>query len=152
MLDMSDRFIKGFIAGVVGGFVHDILDIISNLIGIDELTYFGWAGIVIFGSNPNTTLEWVVAIFAKTLFTGILGVIFAYITPKITSKNYPIKGAFFGVTVWAISFSTVLLFKIEKLMTTEADSAASDAVTSIIYGIILALTYNWLDKRQKLIS
>jgi len=37
-------------------------------------------------------------------------------------------------------------------MTTHADSAASDAVTSAIYGIFVAFFYNWLDKKREIKS
>lgn len=149
-MTLSDRFIRGFIAGIVGGIVLDILDVISNRLKIDELTYFDWAGIAIYGSKPDNLLEWIVAVFGQLLLTGFLGIVFAYFIPHVTSKNIIIKGGIFGLFIWFAFFVIPLLFKINKLIETNADSAASDAVTGFVYGVIVALTLYRLDKRQKI--
>lgn len=150
LIDFNDRFVRGFAAGIVGGIVQNVFDVISNLMKIDELTFFDWAGIAIYGSKPNNLLEYSVAIFGQFLFAGLLGIIFAYFIPQVTSKNIIIKGVIFGLTTWFVLFIIPLLFKIKELMETHAISSASDAVTALIYGFVVALTLNWLDKRQKI--
>lgn len=149
-MNFNDRFIKGLFAGLVAGIVHDFYDVITNLLKIDEHSYFDWVGIVIIGKEPKTLIEYILTISAKTFLSAILGILFAYLIPKLTSKNLVIKGSIFGATIWFIFFTAVFVFKIEKLMDTNATSALSDAVNSIVYGIILALGYNYLDKKQKL--
>lgn len=149
-MNLNDRFIKGLISGVASGIVHDFLDIISNLIKIDKHTYFDWAGIVLYGKEPKTIIEYILTVSSKTFLTALLGILFAYLIPKLTSKNLVIKGGIFGLTFWAIFFTSVYVFKIDKLMDTNAVSALSDGVNSIVFGIVLALVYRYLDNKQKL--
>ena len=93
-MDWTDRYIRGFIAGIIGGIVLDILDVTSNLLGIDEMTYFDWAGILIIGSEPAKFGEYLISVFTQLFLCGLLGIIFAYMIPKVTSKNYLLKGVF----------------------------------------------------------
>lgn len=147
-MNFTDRLIRGFTAGLISGIAVDVLDLLSNTLGIDEMTYFDWAGIVIFGSTPNKLSEYMVSVFAQLFLCGILGIIYAYLIPQVTSKNHLLKGWIFGVTTWFVFFLAAFVFKLGPLLKLQEDSAGSDAITGSVFGIVLALTLKWLDRRK----
>lgn len=110
---VQDRLTRGFIAGLVGGIAMNIVSLISyHILNIAELRYLDWAAIVIYGTKARNFAEVVFAQAIQLIFVGILGIIFAYLIPAISSKNYLLRGWLFGSFIWFLLYGISLLFKI----------------------------------------
>ncbi|MEW6182973.1 MAG: hypothetical protein AB1500_07325 [Bacillota bacterium] len=148
-MDLSDRMARGFIAGVFAGAIQDAVDYLSYALNINDLRYIDWVAIIIFNHKPTSISETALAAGGELFFSGILGVVFAYLIPKVTSKNFLFKGWVYGVLVWFALYSIMELFKVKGLTAINVSSAASDVVTSSIYGLLLAVSLIWLDKKVR---
>ena len=146
-MNINDRFTRGFIAGVAGGIVISIINYISFLLGLAEILYLDWAAVLIYGYRFNTTLEAVIAQGAQLIFSGLTGIIFSYLIARVTSVNYLFKGWLFGLAIWFGSYAITLLFKVTALIPIHADTALSNIFGSSIYGLVLAQTLFWMDKK-----
>jgi Na+-transporting NADH:ubiquinone oxidoreductase subunit NqrB len=146
-LNLNDRFTRGFLAGVLGGIVMSILDLISFALGIVELLYLDWAAVLTYGYRPNTILETVVAQAGQLFFSGIMGIIFAYLITVVGSVNYLFKGCIYGLAIFFGSYAITLLFKVSPLIPIHVDTVLSNIVTSLVYGVVLAQSLHWLEKK-----
>ncbi|KJS76102.1 MAG: hypothetical protein JL56_06045 [Desulfotomaculum sp. BICA1-6] len=146
---MKDRLLRGFMAGVAGGVVMDVFNLASYYLGIAELRFLDWSALVIYGAKPISIAETVFALIAHLIFTGILGIIFAYLLTLITSTNYLLRGALFGSTMWFLLYGISLMYKIEGTVPLHVDTAASDLISAVIFGLVLAETLHRLDNNLK---
>lgn len=148
-MELRDRFTQGFLAGLVAGIIMNILDYISHLLGITELTFIDWGGAIIFGYRPGTVSEHILALSAQLFFASILGVFFVYLIPAIKSKNILFKAWAFGLASWFSIYGLSLLLNLKDLMPIRSDTAMSDVVNASIYGIILGYIVRYLNHRIK---
>ncbi len=146
-MNLNDRFTRGFLAGVLGGIVMSIFDFISFALGIVELLYLDWAAVLIYGYRANTILETVVAQAGQLFFSGIMGIIFAYLITVVGSANYLFKGCIYGLAIFFGSYAVTLLFKVTQLIPIRVDTVLSNIVTALIYGLVLAQSLHWLEKK-----
>lgn len=136
---MNDRFVNGFIAGMLGGILMSVLNIISfYVLGIAELLYLDWAAVLIFGYRYATFLEAVIGQMGQLLFAAAAGVLFAYLLPLISSKYYLFKGWIYGLLIWFGTYAVTTLFKVTPLIPIKADTVLSNIFTASVYGLILA--------------
>jgi hypothetical protein len=71
--EMRDRFVNGFIAGLLGGVVMSTLNLISfYILGIAELLYLDWASVLIFGYRFATLLEAVIGQIGQLFFAAMM--------------------------------------------------------------------------------
>jgi len=148
-MDLRDRFTRGLIGGIVGGIVMNIFNLFSYYLGIAELRYIDWAAVVIYGTKPENMIETVFALVGQIIFAGVLGIIFAYLIIFVSSTNYLLKGAVFGAVIWFLLYGISLLYKIESTIPLHFDTAASDLVGSIIFGVILSKILHWFSAKLK---
>ena len=146
-MTIKDRLTRGFVSGIVAGIVQDSLDYTANLANISKVKYLDWVGIILFGSKPNNLGETLLALGGEIIFSGVSGIIFAYLIIRITNKNIIFKGWLFGVTIWFTTYVIMTLFKVRGLEAMDFSTAASDLFTSSLYGILLAYTLRWLDRK-----
>jgi len=149
VVNIRDRYTNGFVAGVIAGTVMSLLNILSFKLNFAQIRYIDFGAIITLGSQPNTFLEDIIGFSAHIAFTGLLGILFAYIIPIITSKHYLFKGVSFGIFVWFLTYTIPLLFKVPHLSKISASTALSNVITASVYGLILAYTLETIDKRIK---
>jgi len=136
-LTLKDRLTRGLIAGIAAGIIQDVLDYTAYLLNLSQLRYLDWVGIIVFGAKPVTRGETFLALGGEIFFSGILGVIFAYLIQKINSSNIFLKGWLYGVVIWFGTYSVMTLFKVEGFVKIDFYTALSDVITSSIYGLVL---------------
>lgn len=147
---MEDRFTRGFVAGIVGGIAMNIWSLSSSyLIHFTKARFLDYSAAMLFGHKSTNLIELIIAQLTQLLFAAAMGVLFAYIIPAITSKNYLLKGWFYAIWIWFIVFSIGKLYKFSFLVTTSWKTVVSNFIGATIYGLILAQTLYWLDKRIK---
>lgn len=145
-----DRFFRGLLAGMAGAIPMNIWSFISfHFVGLADRRIADWASIMLFGSPPNTLLELFLAIFAQILWSGFLGILFAYLVINITSRGYLLKGAFYGFITGFIIFSIPTVLQSPYLARTSTGTATSQLIGGVLWGVTMAYTLKWLDNRVK---
>lgn len=144
---INDRFTRGLIAGIVAGIMQDALDYAAYLLELNQLRYLDWVGVMMFGRTPVTLLETLLALGGELFFSGVLGVLFAYLVPQIGSKNILIKSWMYGVGTWFSIYGIMTLFKVRGLAAVDAITASTDVITSSVYGLILGYMLSRINQK-----
>jgi uncharacterized membrane protein YagU involved in acid resistance len=120
-----------------------------HVIHFTSLLYTDFAAILIYGERINTTIAKVFAQIAVFFFWGLDGIVFAFITPYIGSRNLVLKGALWGVFVWFFAYTVTLLYKVPGLEKIDPNTAISQAIGALAWGIPMALILNYLGTKLK---
>jgi len=135
---IQDRLTRGFFAGLAGGVAMNIVNLISYYAGIAELRFLDWAAHTIYGTKPQNFAETVFAQGVQLIFVSILGIIFAYLIPLLTSRNYLFRGWLYGTIIWFSLYGLSMLFKIEATTPLRMGTVATDLVGASVFGLVLA--------------
>jgi len=145
-----DRSIRGLLAGVAGAIIMNIWDFVSfYILKFSNLLYLDWAAIMIYGDKPANTLEYYFSLLTQIGWSGFLGIIFAFSIPYITSRNFLIKGGFYGFISTFIIYAIPVLFKIPHLKDISSTTAISHSIGATAWGIVTAQVLYWLDLPPK---
>lgn len=134
----DDRVVRGFLSGVLAGIPMLVLDVISGYIGFAEILYRDWAASLVLGYLPHTTFEKIIGHVGHLFFAGTLGILFSYFLVFTTLRAKVFKGALFSLIVWFSVHVIVSLFHFAPLLIIPPATSASDAVTALVYGVVLA--------------
>lgn len=148
-MDVQDRWLRGFIAGGLAGVVMNVVDQILFALNLGEIYLWEWASVLIYGYRTTDLSEILLALVIHVSFSAFLGMVFAYLTPKITSKNYLFKGVTYGLIVFFTSYAITQLFKVSPLVPIKGDTVIANMITASVWGLVLAIVLWWLDKRIK---
>ncbi len=118
-----------------------VLNFISYSLGIAEILYLDWAAVLIYGYRFNTILEFVIAQFGQFVFSGMMGIVFAFLLSWVRSANYFFNDMLFGMVVWFGSYAITLLLEVTPLIPVHADTVLSNIVTAIVCGLVLAQSF-----------
>ena len=143
---MKDRFMAGFISGVIAGIAMNITDWLGFLLGIHAERFLDWAAVAIYGRLPNTIPEVIFAQVGQIFFAGFLGIILSLILLKLISGNYLLKGLIFGIFGWFALYSISIAVRLPFLETHTFATVFSHLISASVYGLTLAYTLNWIDK------
>ncbi|HBE77692.1 MAG TPA: hypothetical protein DDW65_07875 [Firmicutes bacterium] len=148
---MEDRFLIGFISGLIGGISSDVVGIPLYILKLTKLRLIDYAAIFILGKEPRGMLEIIFGLLLHWGFSGALGIIFAYlVNHQIITKRYLwIKGGLFGLGSWFVINVLSTLYKVKRLAVISVETAIILAATSLLVGIIMALVFDWLIEKQK---
>ncbi|MDW7674028.1 MAG: hypothetical protein SCK28_05770 [Bacillota bacterium] len=146
-----DRFHRGLIAGIAGGVIMNILSLYSfHILNFTDRRFLDWSSVVMFGHLPNNFIETIIALFAQLLWSGFLGIVFAYFIPLVTSRGYLIKGAFFGFITGFVLYGISILFKLPGFTVVSTNTVLSQSIGGVIWGLVTAYTLYLLDNRPLL--
>lgn len=147
-MTLDDRFTRGLLAGVLAGIPAIFLGLTARFVlHATTLMYTDFAAILVFGRKAETLAGHLFSGVIVFMFWGFLGIVFAYIISYITSKNLILKGLTWGAAVWFLSYVTTLFFKVPGLLVIPTKTAISQLVGGLIWGGLLALVFNWLDRK-----
>lgn len=146
---LRDRMVRGMVAGFVAGIAMNIIDLALYYLGISKLRYLDWAAFIIYYTKPVNLVEAIFAQFAQLIFITFLGAVFAYLILFIKSQNILLRGLTFGLATWFLLYAISMLFKMEQTIPLRFGTAFSDFISSAVYGLVLAKTLSYLDKRVK---
>ena len=114
-------------------------------------TFRRLTSIILFGTmTPPTLLSHGLFLTAHLIFTGILGVIFAYLIQSITAKNYYFKGWLYSVAVWLMSYAVSRLLPPFQVIINSPITTLINLINATLFGLILAWALKWLDNKEKL--
>ena len=147
-MELTDRLTRGFLAGVVGGILMDIISYISLKLNIANFHHTDWPALILFGQQSANTVEVIFAMIIQLIFVGSLGILFTYLlTTLFSSKNHLFKGWLFGVMSWFLIYVIASLAKFPELTPLDTGTAITDFVIASVYGMVLAETIRWLENR-----
>lgn len=145
-----DRFFRGVIAGTVGGIVMSIWDLLSYyVLDFADLRYLDWAVVMIFGSRPSDTPEFILALATHLVWASFLGIIMALLFPVVTSRGDLFKGGYFGFVTGFILYAIPVLFKVQHLEFTTLGSATSHMIGGLMWGVTTAYVLRLLDSSPR---
>jgi uncharacterized membrane protein YagU involved in acid resistance len=147
---MNEKFIRSFIAGILGGMVKDAFDFISYyLLHFVNYRYLDFAAEILYGNKPRFWWDSTFAQFIELIFCGLLGVAYYVIIPKDTNKNFFIKGWLYGVFIWLFLSTLGMIYKIPYFTKVPWQTTNSDFITSSIFGVVLSGSLRLMDKKYE---
>lgn len=136
---MTDRFTKGFIAGVIAGLTMNIWSWAVGSMKLTTLRMADWAGLILYGHRPPfDTTEFMIAQIAQLFFCGALGVFFAYFITWVKSRNIYLKGLLFSFMNWFACYSVATLYKVDGVIPIPVQTVVSNLIGATIFGLALA--------------
>ncbi|TYO94543.1 YqhR family membrane protein [Desulfallas thermosapovorans] len=151
MVIIKDVITRGFIAGLTGGILMNIISYISYYLGIANLRFLDWPSIIITGHSPVNTLSLLFFLAVQLIFVGFLGSVFALLISKlVTSTNYIFKGILFGIISWFTIYGLTYIADVPKLTPLTIGTAITDFTGAVVYGVTMAEILNRLDMRTRL--
>lgn len=121
-------------------------DLISYyFLDFGSFRYLDWAAMLLYGEPPENIYETIMSFTMQVLWAGFLGVIFAFLIPKLTSRAYLLKGMFYGLIVFFIIYAIPVLYQVPHLYRTGPNTQFSHLIGSILYGAITASMLHRLD-------
>jgi hypothetical protein len=143
-----DRFFRGLTAGIIGGIAMNLWSaLVVNILKFKITSFIDWAGVILYGYFPRTHFQGFLALIFQILWTGLLGIFFAYLIRFTTSKGYLIKGAYYGILMGFIFYAIPDLLATPYLSKHSTATVLSNHTGGLIWGLIMAQTLRWLDKR-----
>ena len=146
---MKDRFTRGFLSGIIAGIPTAIFALLGNLFKWTTIRWVDFAAILIYGRKSINLIEYIFSVMAVFFICAMLGVIIAYIIPRISSTNYLLKCFAFGELFWFFAFVVTFLFRVPGLTMIPGKSAISNFIMSAIWGLSLGYCLKWFDRRLK---
>lgn len=146
-----DRFLRGLIAGIIGGIAMNIWSLIAvTLFNWQILRFIDWAAVILYGNLSTSHSEGLFALVMQILWSGTLGIIFAFLIPHIKSNRFLIKGAVFGVIVGFITYAIPTLLQMPILKEHSFISVVSNHIGGLIWGLTMAQTLKWLNDAPRI--
>lgn len=134
---MNDRFIRGLIAGAAGGAAAVAVNLfLINIVRFGQLRFYDISGVMIFGREPERFAEKVFAEIGHLGLSATVGIILAYVFPRMKSRYLWIKGLFFGCAVWYAVYAVMVLYKVPEVKGASLPSAIANLVSSGVFGLV----------------
>jgi len=145
---LEQKIINAALAGTGAGILKDIPDsIIHNILKKTDLTFWDYAGIVMFGRHPQGFWETCFSFFFEIVFSIFLGIIFVCLVNRLNLKRRLLWGAFYGGILWFVIRAAVVGFQIKALLHNNLATSAANSFNSIIYGLILGFFVQYFEKK-----
>lgn len=116
---------------------------------LTDMRLLDYASVMLAGKEVFMLWEEIFFQLAQIFFSVMVGVLFAYLLPRIGSRYYLLKSWFYSASIWFVVFATGSLFKMPYLYKVSTQTILSNFIGSSIYGLVLGLTLNWLDNKVK---
>ena len=145
---MDDRFMRGFLSGLVAGIVMDAIDLTLYWLKIDTFRFLDYSAVISFEKIASGPIEVIFALIIELVFKAGLGVLFVLIVPKLKSNYLIIKGALFGVATWFVIYAIIVLTKAPKFPKLDVAGSFSQLANSLVYGIVLSMMLIWFKHRD----
>jgi hypothetical protein len=147
---MDDKLIRGILSGLIGSIAKDILGVILlYVVKLTTVSYWDYAGLIIFLREPKGIAEHLFSTFVQFLFGMFLGAVYAYLSPLLRCRYYLIKGAAYGILVWFVISVAILVFKLNIEGHAALNTAVANSLTAAVYGVVMAAADFYLGKEAK---
>ncbi len=143
-----DRTSKGFIAGVGAGLIVSAINLPAYYwFHIIKIRFLDWAAILVLRGFPQNGLETIFALIQQLFWDGGMGIIFAFLLPKISWRGYKTKGAIYGILLSFIFCSLAIMFRLPFLSEkVPLETVLFNNLCVILWGIIVAVILKKLEE------
>ncbi|MGI5900841.1 MAG: hypothetical protein ACOX7U_00010 [Desulfitobacteriia bacterium] len=132
-----DKFLRSFLAGVLGGIAMNIWSVIVYyILKISKMRFLDWMAIVLYGHMPHTNLEAIYALPIQIGFCGGLGVVMFYFFKAFGYKHFLIKSMIFGLGISVILYAILALFHAPGMFVLALPTVFSNHIGALIWGVI----------------
>ena len=144
-----DRTLRGLFSGIVAGIAMNIWNLTFRyFVHAKMFRLLDWVAVLAGGgkladSGPKIGVNLVVQI----IWDGTLGIIFAHLLTRITSRGLLIKSVVYSTMLWFFFATTARLFGLTPL--TSVDDFTGRVINllgAVLWGIVLGLMLKRLDK------
>ncbi len=144
-----DRFFRGFLAGIAGGIIMTAWDLISfHLASFSAHRYLDWSAILLLGERPANFFEAAYALLVHLIWSGFLGIIFAFLVLLIGDEKIMLKGAILGFNAGFIFYAIPKLFvATTDLYATPIESVVSNHLGAVLWGLTAGYVLYYLDRK-----
>lgn len=145
---MRDKVIAGFIAGLAGGLVMNLLDQVSYFIGIAQVIHPDWATALILGTRTTNLPEFLFGLLMQLFHAGVMGIVYTVFIDYAGREYRLFKGVIYGISVFVVTQAITVLLYTPAINPLSLNTALSNVITSGVYGLVLAQTYHALRRRN----
>ena len=108
-----DRTFRGLIAGIIAGIVMNVWNLTDfYLFHITNLRLLDWVAVLTSGEKSQSFFQSITDLIIQLIWDGFLGIIFAHLLIKITSRGVIVKSVLYGTLCWFFFRVIAILFKI----------------------------------------
>ncbi len=147
----EDRVIAGAISGAVGSTVQILFEFFFKVMGFTDRYVVDMAKVFIMYKTFPGILSTIVGTTAQLFIGAILGIGFAYLIQKTSSKYYFIKGLGYGGIIWVFFGTFGSLFKIPLFTVIPPNAAFLLLIGAFVFGIVTSFTLKYLEEKSNLI-
>ena len=140
---MGDRFVDGFLSGMIAVLVTGPLALAAKHFNFVDLQFSDFAGILALGRIPESLAEKLFGSAVDVMISGTLGIIFAYLVLFIVSRYLLFKGWFYAGGVWFLFYPTVTVLFLEEAHI-NVQTALLNAFLAGLFGLVMAQSFYWL--------
>jgi hypothetical protein len=146
----KNRYMRGSIAGITAGIAMNIASyLFVGVLNIGEDLATDYMAEMLFGRTGVILFEEIVAVIAHIMFTGFLGVLFAFLLMWVGSSFIYYKGLTFSWSTWFLLYAFGILFEVPLLKTNTASTVAIHFITATVYGAVWAYVLTYLDIKAR---
>lgn len=140
----------GAISGAIGAAASIIPGLLTKqVLKIAQLNFLDYAAVLVVGNKVNDIWQWLMAATGHLIFGAALGVVFAFFIKKTGDGSLLFKGSGFGALTWLATLGMGTFFKLPHFKITAPGDSFFILVDAICYGVVLALSYQYIaDKRR----
>ena len=112
-----------------------------------RLHFIDFSSVFVFCHFPKF-LEFIIACLVNLVFYATLGAIFAVLISLCSARHLLLKGAHYGLGVWFFAYTVVALYKIPQLENVSLESAVTNFIAALCYGLATAALLRWLIQKE----
>lgn len=146
---MTDRVIKGMIAGIAAASVQNIYAYLCRLIGLTNVIYLDVAKAVLLNNNLKSLTALIVGFLGQLVIDGLWGCVYSYLIYRTSSKYYLVKGIFVGCGIWffvRVTFTKIIPLPVLSENTPEVALFFFSGAT--LFGLTIAVVLKLLNKEN----
>lgn len=145
---IKDSLVSGAIAGGIGGIGQNIYAYAANLIGYNGPGYVDYGKILIWINNYDGTLANLIGFIGHITWDILLGILFAYIISRTSSRYLITKGILYGAIIWFLIQANSTLFKLPTVTGFEPITMGFFLIGSLFFGLILSYSLSVLESMK----
>ncbi|PKM80095.1 MAG: hypothetical protein CVU89_15155 [Firmicutes bacterium HGW-Firmicutes-14] len=145
---IKDRLINGAIAGAAGALVQNTYALILAIGGYGGPNYVTYGKLLLGLNNYNGLSSDILGLIGHFVWDMLLGVFFAYIISRTSSRYYLVKGTLYGAVIWYLIKAGSFLFRAPLVTKFSPESIAFYFAGSLLFGLSTAFTMKLLDRSR----
>ena len=141
-----DRTFRGLLAGIIAGIAMNIWNLTDYyFFHFTNLRLLDWVAVLAGGQKLSQSgFETGVDLVVQIIWDGFLGIVFAHLLRRITSRGVMVKSVLYATLLWFFFRAIAVLFKVTPLITGQDFAGRfSNLLGAVLWGIVLG----WMLKR-----